>query len=129
MEGSYPRSQSPCLKDSCPEETFKLDSPFVFCLFFFFFFRSLNIPFFFFFLLLLSLNVLLSPSLSGYFLDSGPLDVDLLLTETITYLEYKGYHSNKETTGLSDCLSTLYSASGLKKGKKTRCNPFVLPQM
>ena len=128
MEGSYPRSQSPCLKDSCPEETFKLDSPFVFCLFVCFS-EALTYLFFFFFLLLLSLNVLLSPSLSGYFLDSGPLDVDLLLTETITYLEYKGYHSNKETTGLSDFLSTLYSASGLKKGKKTKCNPFVLPQM
>ena len=60
-----------------------------------------------------------SPSLSEYFIDSGPLDEDLLLTETITYLEYKGYHSNKETTGLSDCLSTdCLSAPRLKKGKK-----------
>ena len=44
--------------------------------------------------------------------------MDLLLTETITYLEYKGYHSNKETTGLSDCLSTdCLSAPRLKERK------------
>lgn len=57
------------------------------------------------------------------------MDVDLWFVETIISFEYKGCHGNKETTGLTNGLSTVHSTLRFKKKMKTRYNPFVSPQI
>lgn len=58
---------------------------------------------------------------SEHCLETGAIDVDLLLTETIIHLEYEGCHGNKEMTGSSNQLPTLHSTIRLR-GKKRKEN-------
>lgn len=65
-------------------------------------------------------------SFSEHFLDTGSIDVDLSLTETIIYFAYKGCHSNNKTTGSSKWLYCLANPS-TKKRKESQVPSICFP--